>query len=161
MEGWHDFFVAEAGASAALTGLIFVGISINLDRLIKYAGFMLSWGLCALAQLVSVLIVSTLLLGPGQSNTAIGLEVLATGVITWAFTSLLGVSILRHSESEHYRATAIGVAARQVTTLPLIIAGAVILTRGDGGLYWLLPAFIGAFISALSDAWVLLVEINR
>ena len=34
---WHDFFVAEAGASAALTGLIFVGLSINLDRLINVA----------------------------------------------------------------------------------------------------------------------------
>ena len=28
--GWHDFYLAAAGASAALLGLLFVGVSINL-----------------------------------------------------------------------------------------------------------------------------------
>ncbi len=28
-EQWHDMFVAIAGAAAALTGLIFVAVSIN------------------------------------------------------------------------------------------------------------------------------------
>jgi modulator of FtsH protease len=32
MSGWDNFFLAEAGASAALTGLIFVGVSINLTK---------------------------------------------------------------------------------------------------------------------------------
>ncbi len=30
VEGWHDFFLAAASASAALLGLLFVGVSINL-----------------------------------------------------------------------------------------------------------------------------------
>ena len=33
LEGWHDFYVATAGAAAALLGLLFVGVSINIGRL--------------------------------------------------------------------------------------------------------------------------------
>lgn len=28
--GWHDLFVASAGASAALAGLVFVAVSVNV-----------------------------------------------------------------------------------------------------------------------------------
>jgi hypothetical protein len=33
---WHDFFVGSMGASAALTGLLFVAISINLEQILKF-----------------------------------------------------------------------------------------------------------------------------
>lgn len=35
MTGWENFFIAEVGASAALAGLIFVGVSINLNRILS------------------------------------------------------------------------------------------------------------------------------
>ena len=33
---WHDFFIAAVGASAALLGLLFVTVSINLDEILKF-----------------------------------------------------------------------------------------------------------------------------
>jgi hypothetical protein len=33
--GWSEFFLAAAGATAALSGLIFVGLSVNVRTVIE------------------------------------------------------------------------------------------------------------------------------
>jgi hypothetical protein len=35
MDDWHDFLVTAAQAGAALAGLVFVGISINLEMIMS------------------------------------------------------------------------------------------------------------------------------
>jgi hypothetical protein len=37
-DGWGQLFLAEAGASAALAGLLFVAISINLTKILEVRG---------------------------------------------------------------------------------------------------------------------------
>ena len=36
MQSWEPFLLAQVGASAALTGLVFVALSINLGRIIEH-----------------------------------------------------------------------------------------------------------------------------
>jgi pimeloyl-ACP methyl ester carboxylesterase len=38
MDEWHDFFLAQAGAAGVLTGLVFVGASINLQKIVSDPG---------------------------------------------------------------------------------------------------------------------------
>ncbi len=35
MKEWHDFFVAQVGATAALTGLVFVALSVNITQILR------------------------------------------------------------------------------------------------------------------------------
>ncbi len=82
---WTNFFVAEVGASAALVGLLFVAVSINLTKIIQYPSLP-GRAFEALTVLVVVLLVATLAHVPGQSTTALGIEVTSTAAVGWATT---------------------------------------------------------------------------
>jgi hypothetical protein len=64
---WHDFFLAQAGAAGVLTGLVFVGVSINLEKIVSDPRSGLAGRAAeALILLVAVLLASVLALVPGQ-----------------------------------------------------------------------------------------------
>lgn len=160
MADWSNFFFAQTGASAALTGLIFVAVSINLNRILSMPRLP-NRALGALVVLLSILILSSLMLVPGQSITTVGTEVLAGGIVLWLMVTILDLRIRQATALPHRRAFTFNMLLTQIAVLPYIVAGISILTRATEGLYWLVPAFILSFIKAILDAWVLLVEINR
>ena len=160
MIGWENFFIAEVGASAALLGLIFVGVSINLARIISLPGLP-NRAFLALIILLTILVVSSLLLIPGQSLTLVGIELLAVGLFVWITATMLDVRILQKKEPQYRLPYVLNMALTQFAVLPYVVAGILVLTRGAGGLYWLVSAIVISFIKAILDAWVLLVEINR
>ncbi len=156
---WSDLFVATAGASAALTGLVFVAVSINLDRILSFAGLP-ERALETLALLLAVTIVSIFGLAPGQSATALGIELLGFGLL-----ALLGVALAIRAS---VRASGRGEArlyARVTTSAPgllaFVIGGASLIAESGGGLYWVLGGIIIAVLGGVANAWVLLVEILR
>lgn len=77
---WHDFFLAAAGASAALLGLLFVGVSINLSTIAADERVDLrARAGQAFANLVFVLVISLIMLipDPDPDLIAIGLAIVA------------------------------------------------------------------------------------
>ena len=100
MGDWHDFFVAEAGAAGVLTGLVCVGVSMNLERILSEPGSGLTGRSAAeaLILLMAVLTVSSLLLVPGQGRGLVGTEVLVVGIAAWAW--VLAIQALRQSASD-------------------------------------------------------------
>ena len=156
---WSDLFVASAGASAALAGLVVVAISINIDRILKFPGLP-ERALVTLLMLLGVVVVSTLGLAPGQSRTALGLELLGAslvGAIGIAILLARGVPATSGPLSWRLGHASIAVFA----TLPFVLGGASVLAGVGGGLYWILAGIVFAIVGAVLNAWVLLVEILR
>jgi modulator of FtsH protease len=65
---WHDLFVASAGAAAALTGLIFVAVSINLAQILADRKLP-TRAAETLSILVGLVLLSVFMLVPGQDST--------------------------------------------------------------------------------------------
>jgi hypothetical protein len=157
---WTDLFVATAGASAALAGLVFVAVSINLERILAFPGLP-ERSLETLLFLVSVLLISVVALVPGQSHVALGLELLVVSLAIDAI--VLRQPTLQVAEGEVMRRSwrAARWTLRAVATVPFLIGAVSILAEQGGGLYWLVAGIVLAIAAAVANAWVLLVEILR
>jgi hypothetical protein len=157
--GWHDLFVAVAGASAALAGLLFVAISINLRQILDVP-VLPTQAASALGALFLALIVSVLTLVPGQSRTVLGAELLVCAVPAWVATTYRYVRAGR-ADPQSRLAYASDLAIAELAVVPVVGAGVSLVAGAGGGLYWLVPAFVFAFVTAAVHGWVLLVEIKR
>jgi hypothetical protein len=165
MDEWNDFFLATSAAAGVLTGLVFVGVSINLEKIVAQPNSGLTGRAAeALILLLNVLTSSILLLVPGQSNSLMGGEVLFVGVATYVWIVTIQVLHLRNWSTipSGLRApTVLRVTFAQISTLPTVIGGITVLTVGFDGLYWLVAGMVFSTLAAMFDAWVLLIEINR
>jgi len=157
---WANFFLGELGAAAALVGLLFVAISINLERILSYA-WLPGRAAETLVLLVNVLVAATFGLLPDQAARTLGWEVLVGSGAVW-----LGVLVSQVRARRHYRGQpaswfAVRVLITQVGTLPFVVGGVSLVAGRGGGCYRLVAATIAAVLAALENSWVLLVEIVR
>jgi modulator of FtsH protease len=156
-EEWKDLFVAMAGASAALAGLLFVAVSINVDRIIHFKGLP-ERGVETLALLLTALVVSIAGLMPGQSHVAFGVELLAIAIALFA----MPVTHELPEDAQRPPAWRLSRWLVRLTGPGLLLIGALAeLFAFGGGLYWVAAAFVFLTLGAVANAWVLLVEILR
>jgi hypothetical protein len=156
---WHELFVATAGAGAALAGLVFVAVSINIERILKFPGLP-ERALETVLLLLSVVVVSIIGLIPGQDHVAFGIELLVASLLaTYVIWRLALGAKLSGKESKLWLAERLGLLAWG--TLPFVIGGLSVLVTNGAGLYWIAFGIVGAIVGAVANAWVLLVEILR
>jgi hypothetical protein len=157
---WASFFTALISAAAALTGLLFVAVSINLDRIIKGGRFLPARAAETLAVLLLVLIGSAVSLIP-QNTRLMGIEVLILAVPMLAVTVYIQLQHRRARAADPVFWTVSRMASTATATVPATIAGISLTAHWGGGFYWLAAAALLGIIGAVYGAWVLLVEIVR
>jgi len=156
---WHDFFLMVGGGAAALTGLVFVAMSLNLDVVARDAthryraigtlsGFTAAFMICALS-----------LLG-GQDHRAVGAEWLVVSTVAGAIYVYGYVQAIRVGES------AVGLRPHRLiggtASYVAQIIGAIVLIAGHiAGLYLASISLIAYFAFMISGAWLLLIGIHE
>jgi len=156
---WAGFAEMTGGASGALTGLLFVAVSLNASKIASHRSLRAS-AAQTLVLFLTPLIMAATLLTPGQPEWALGAELIAVGLITSAV--LLGISRVKHRVTvtdEEQRLLAIfNHRGTNVMVMLLFTTSGVILSCGQAaGLYLLLPASLVALVSGVLNAWYFLL----
>lgn len=158
--GWSDFFVAAAGAAAALAGLVFVSLSINLARIIASPG-MSGRAAETIIVLAGALIGALVALIPHLSSRAWGLALLVVALPTWIGPMIIQARAAQaHAYSNPWQVVMRAV-LHQAATLPGLVAGASLIGFLPGGVGWFAAGVLISILVAMVNAWVLLVEILR
>ncbi len=162
---WSDFALAHVGASAALLGLVFVGISINLRDIIG-SGSLVHRAAEAVILLGIVLVTATVVLIPGQRKDVLSTELILLGAALFAVVLFLQRDAVTQFPDPGKPGPPRGsIAVRRAFGLGaaglIAVAGITLAAEVGGGLYWWPAAVLVAYIGALTNAWILLVEILR
>lgn len=151
---WGEFALGQLGASAALAGLVFVALSINLRDVVQNR-LLVRRAAEAVVLLSTVLFTSTAVLIPGHSRDALSVELILLGAAVCFIVGAL----------QRGAAGGVPLVVRRVTGLGtgvlILVAGVSLGFTEGGGLYWWPAAVLLGYIGALGGGWVLLVEILR
>ena len=153
IEAWSDYGLAVVGGAAALTGLLFVAVSVNSAWFSSSEAHRGRSGQALL--LFAPLVTGILLLIPGQSTTTLGIEIAVFGLLVLLVLLLLHTAELK--DEPRVLVVIDRLSPRGAITAALIACGASLIAARFGGLYWLAGAHVGALLAGLFNAWVFLL----
>jgi hypothetical protein len=129
---WEPFFSAIIAAAAALTGLLFVAVSINLERILKGGRFLPARAAETLATLLLVVASSALVLVP-QNIRLVGVEILIIVVPMLVITVRSQLGQRRRNRNDPFLWTISRMASTAVATVPCTLAGISLIARWKAG----------------------------
>lgn len=160
-EGWQEFFVAIAGAAAALAGLIIVAMSVTIKEILASRALP-SRAATTISSMVVILVVAVLSLVPHQPVAALGVEILIAGLVGLAPPVLM---VQRMATDATYRRSVgsrvlIGILG--IAPVALVVLGGLFMIAGSVVAMALIAAScVTVFAGSMLNAWVLLVEVQR
>jgi hypothetical protein len=157
---WTSFGATVATATAALAGLLFVAVSINLNRILEFPSLPARAGQ-TLILFSTPLVTALLLIVPGQPRAALGPELIVLGAGIGFYQLRLDLGAGQSEHETRASRLLVRLVPLVINCGCLVVAGATLLAQAGGGLYWLVPSVLAAIVAGLVNVWVLLVEILR
>lgn len=158
---WHDFYIMVGTASATLIGLLFIGVTLNID-LIRRSDFVDVRHVAALTfnSFFYPVIFAVVFLIPDISPAGLGIPLLALGGL-----GLLNMlRQFRRTRSSHRVWGRSAVANRfvmpSISLLGIVVIGISVLAGSTSGFVWLVPAMISLIASASRNAWDMLIGLR-
>jgi hypothetical protein len=155
-EQWNNFFVVIGSGSAALTGLVFVAMTINLrgvamDATHRYRAINM------LSGFTSMLIISSFALMGHQTYRTLGIEWLIVSLLAAAINTNGYTQAFRLQGSSRYALSLVRIVGGSACYLGQII-GSLMLFFGSGtGAYIGATALIVTICYLISGSWLLIV----
>jgi modulator of FtsH protease len=144
-------------AAVTLTGLLFVGLSINLRSIVATPAHFARAREGLTAQLV-LLIVAIFVLIPGQGRVALGIELVGVSMVVLAVGLRFQSSTVHHLPAHRRRAWRLRLIGLNSATVAIAIAGVGLVTKGLGGLLWLVPTILICLLWSTYNAWSLTIR---
>ena len=156
-EMWRDFGVTVGGLAGALTGLLFVAVSLKSEVLARSLS-LTSRAAQTLVLFMTPAISAVLLVAP-QPAAALGWELLALAAFSGAVLLVLDRRAGHNADSGVARYIE-RASPNTVTALLVAVAGLTFLLKAGGGLYWMIPAVLAGLVGGVINAWLVLVRVH-
>jgi hypothetical protein len=156
---WEDFAEMTGGASAALTGLLFVAVSLNATRIAEHKALRASAGQ-TLVLFLTPLIVAAAVLAPGQADWVLGIELIAVALVAGSGLLIIGRSKQSAPDEDRWLIELFDRREPSIVAMLLLLSsGATVAAGANSGLYLLLPAVLTGFTSGVLNAWYFLLPV--
>jgi hypothetical protein len=153
---WHDFGVTTAGLAGALTGLLFVAVSIKSDTLAKSRSLR-SRAAQTLVLFMTTALAAIVVVAP-QPGGALSGELIALAALSGATLYVLDRRG-GHDQDNRVARYIERASPNAITSVLLGVAGITFLVTAGGGLYWLIPAAVAGLVGGVINAWLFLVRV--
>jgi hypothetical protein len=153
---WHDFGVTAGGLAGALTGLLFVAVSIKSDTLAKSRSLS-SRAAQTLVLFMTTALAAVVVVAP-QPGAALGGELIALAALSGAALYVLDRRG-GHDQTSGVARYIERASPNAITSVFFGVAGLTFLVTAGGGLYWLIPAAVTSLVGGVINAWLFLVRV--